>query len=225
MTTGVINNYIYIHICCINNWKDVLHVLYFNIKSSGLHDVVTRIKCNALCDPESKQDVENYFSEWLLTDAKLELLGIMCDLSLYETPTINLLHKHAIDTEDADNFNVLYLHTKGVTRINVNVDDWVKYMIHFNVHKYKTCMEYLTTHEYDTVGVNLSTTPSTHYSGNFWWAKSSYLKKLKRCEYEHYNSPEFWLTKDNLGNFSSLWQSDVNHYNQRYEEHKYNVKM
>jgi hypothetical protein len=218
------NTYIYIHVCCINNWNDVFNHLYNNIKTSGLHDVVTRIKCNVLCAPESKQDVEIYFSDLLLTDSKLELLGIVCDVSLYETPTINLLHKHAVDTEDADNFNVLYLHTKGVTRINVNVDDWVKYMIYFNICEHKTCIEHLTKHGYDTVGVNLFTTPPIHYSGNFWWAKSSYLKKLKRCEQEHYNSPEFWLTKDNLGKFSSVWHSNVNHYNQRYEEHNYKLK-
>jgi hypothetical protein len=221
-----IHNYIYIHVCCINNWKDVLHLLYFNIKSSGLHDAVTRIKCNVLCAPESKADVDVYFSKLLLFDAKLELLGITCDLLLYETPTINLLHDHAIKIghdDDADNFNVLYLHTKGVTRNSVNVVDWINYMIYFNIHEYKTCIDHLTNHGYDTVGVNLFTTHPIHYSGNFWWARSSYLKKLKRCEVKHYNSPEFWLTEDNLGKFSSLWHSNINHYNQRYEEHNYKI--
>ena len=214
-------NYIYIHVCCVNNWKDVLHHLYSNIKTSGLHDIVTRIRCNVLCNPESKPSVELFFSELLSSDAKLEILGITCDISLYEIPTINLLHNHA--TEAADDFNVLYLHTKGVTRTNTNVDDWVNYMIHFNINQYKTCIEQLADH--DTVGVNLFTTHPIHYSGNFWWARSKYLKNLKQCENNHYNSPEFWLTEDNLGKFSSLWHSNINHYNELYEEHNYKNKI
>lgn len=214
-------NYVYIHVCCVNNWKHVLENLYFHIKTSGLYDVVESIKCNILCKSETKEDVEMYFSELLLADAKLQILGITCDISLYETPTINLLHKHAIEIDGDDGFNVLYLHTKGVTRNNVNVVDWVNYMIYFNIHEYKTCIDHLTNHGYDTVGVNLFTTPPIHYSGNFWWAKSSYLKKLKRCEHTHYNSPEFWLTEDKLGKFLSLWNSNINHYNERYEECNY----
>ena len=214
-------NYIYIHVCCINNWKDVLNQLYYEIKSSGLHDDVERIKCNILCKPETKEDVEMYFSELLLADAKLELLGITCDISLYEIPTINLLHKHAVETEDDDGFNVLYLHTKGVTRTNVNVADWIKYLIYFNINKYKTCIDQLSDH--DAVGVNLMSAPALHYSGNFWWARSKYLKNLNRCEYTHYNSPEFWLTEKKNGNFLSLWDSNINHYNERYQEDKYKI--
>jgi hypothetical protein len=212
-------NYIYIHVCCINNWKDIFFHLYNNIKSSGLHDVVLSIRCNVLCNAESKTEAELFFSDAMALDTKLELIGITCDISLYETDTINLLHTHAAESEDE--FNVLYLHTKGVTRSSLNVDDWTNYMIYFNITEYERCIDHLTNHGYDTVGVNLFTTPPIHYSGNFWWAKSSYLKKLKRCIHENYNSPEFWLTQDNLGKFSSLWHSNVNHYNERYEEHNY----
>jgi len=214
----MVSNYIYIHVCCINNWKDVFNHLYCNIKSNGLLDVVSRIKCSVLCNPESKTDVELYFSNAMMSDAKIELLEITCNISLYETHTINLLHKHA--TESEEEFNVLYLHTKGVTRVgDVNVSDWMNYMIYFNIAEYKTCIDKLADH--DAVGVNLQTMPKLHYSGNFWWSKSSHIRKLKPCQHIHYNSPEFWLMEDNLGNFLSLWNSNVNHYNERYEEDKY----
>lgn len=212
-------NYIYIHVCCINNWKDVFNHLYYDIKSSGLHDVVSRIKCSVLCQPESKTETEIYFSKLLLSDEKLELLGITCKISLYETHTINLLHKHA--TESEEEFNVLYLHTKGVTRNNVNVDDWIKYMIYFNINEYKTCIDKLVDH--DAVGVNLVNVYQLHYSGNFWWSKSNYIRKLKQCEHIHYNSPEFWLTEGKNGNFLSLWDSNINHYDERYQEDKYKI--
>jgi hypothetical protein len=154
----------------------------------------------------------------MMSDAKIELLEITCNISLYETHTINLLHKHA--TESEEEFNVLYLHTKGVTRVgNVNVSDWMNYMIYFNIAEYKTCIDKLADH--DAVGVNLQTTPKLHYSGNFWWSKSSHIRKLKQCEHINHNSPEFWLTEEKNGNFVSLWNSNVNHYNVRYEEDKY----
>jgi hypothetical protein len=154
----------------------------------------------------------------MMSDAKIELLEITCNISLYETHTINLLHKHA--TESEEEFNVLYLHTKGVTRVgDVNVSDWMNYMIYFNIAEYKRCIDLLA--DYDAVGVNLQTMPKLHYSGNFWWSKSSYIRKLKQCEHIHHNSPEFWLTEGKNGKFVSLWHSNVNHYDERYEEDKY----
>ena len=139
---------------------------------------------------------------------------------MYETPTINLLYQHSLQ-EDLD-FNVLYLHTKGVkhNNNNVNVNDWIDYLTYFNITKYETCINYLQ--EYDAVGVNLQNgNVETHYSGNFWWTKSQYIKKLTKCEYKNYNSPEFWLTEKNTGKYLSLWNSNINHYSQRYEEHNY----
>ena len=42
------DTYIYIHVCCINNWKDIFSNLYNNIKSSGLYNIIKSIKCNIL---------------------------------------------------------------------------------------------------------------------------------------------------------------------------------
>jgi hypothetical protein len=42
------NTYIYIHVCCINNWKEIFNKLLFDIKESKLYDKVTKIRCNIL---------------------------------------------------------------------------------------------------------------------------------------------------------------------------------
>lgn len=39
------NIYIYFHICCINNWKDVFNNLFNKIKDSGLYDIIKEIRC------------------------------------------------------------------------------------------------------------------------------------------------------------------------------------
>jgi len=207
--------YVYIHVCCINNWKAVFTNIYSNIRNSGLYDIITGIKCNVL-----STDVQDalFFKE--LNDSKIEILGINNNLDLYETPTINMLYDHACK----EDFYVLYLHTKGVRHndTNINIIDWVNYLIYFNIGKYENCIKNLL--EYDTVGVNLyfeNSIAPTHYSGNFWWSKSSYIRRIDKCVYTKYISPEVWITEKNIGKYMGLWKSNVNHYNTRYEKHNY----
>ena len=187
--------------------EGIMMTLYDAIRQSGLHRIIAGIKCNILTtdrnDAAFFADLEN-----------VEVIGIHDELSVYETPTINLLHAHA-KTED---FYVLYLHTKGVKHNGAYpcITDWVKYMIHFNIGKHETCIAALS--EYDTVGVNLHRgTGNTHYSGNFWWSTSDYIKKLEPCVYVDYISPELWLTVTDKGKYLSLWDSHANHYADRYE--------
>ena len=205
------NNYIYIHICCINNWKDIFNKLFFNIKESGLYNIITKIKCNFLT--KNKEDA------YYIKDDKIEIIGIKDDLNSYEPSTLNLLYEHAF----LEKFNVLYIHTKGVKHNNTNpcVTDWTHYLSYFNMYKYDICIKNLE--EYDTVGVNLQDVPQLHYSGNFWWSKSDYIKKLKRCE-NSYHSPEFWITEKKIGKYLGLWLSNVNHYICRYDESNYKNK-
>lgn len=200
------NTYIYIHVCCINNWKEIFGKLLSDIRASGLYDKVTKIRCSIL-----------YIAEdfTLFIDPKIEIISKSIDLSLYETPTINALYADALK----EDFNVLYLHTKGVKHMGMNphVTDWVKYMSYFNIYRHELCMEMLK--DYDAVGVNLHTSP-THFSGNFWWSKSEHLRKLQPCTYDKYCSPEFWVGCVK-GEYKELWNSGVNHYYFPYKEANY----
>jgi hypothetical protein len=204
--------YIYFHICCINNYETVFYNLMDKIKNSGLYDVVTEIRCFVLGECNMK----------LFNDPKIVVRKSATDLNLYEIFTINELYKDSIK----EDFNVLYIHTKGVTRSNaptyITIQDWVNYLSYFNIEKYQGCLQLLNY--YDTVGVNLNDTPKWHYSGNFWWSKSEYIRKLDLCKNETYNSPEFWLTEKQIGKYSCLWRSNKNHYNVRYTEDNYRDK-
>jgi len=212
--------YVYMHVCCINNWKDIFNSLYTKIKTSGLHNKIQSIRC-FLLSTNIQEDVSFFYS---LNDEKIELIGYHTNLELYEIPTIRLLHEHAC----REDIYVLYLHSKGVKHYGknteVNVCDWVNYMTYFNIEKHDTCLQALIDN--DTVGVNLHRKENmiqTHYSGNFWWTKSEYLKKLEPCVNNHYNSTEFWLTEKDNGKYLSLWNSNIHHYNNRYEEHNYKL--
>lgn len=204
--------YIYIHVCCINNWKTVFNKLMTSIKDSGLYDKIDEIRCNVLTT-----SISNDFAE-IFSDPKITY-KTSPDITAYEVPTINLIHEDA----KSEDFNVLYIHTKGIRHYNqpdeANVTDWVDYLIYFNIYQYSTCLEKLDI--YDAVGVNLHHAPVTHYSGNFWWSKSEYIRKLDKCKNESYNDPEFWLTKGKKGNYCCLWESGVNHYYKRYPRYIY----
>lgn len=205
--------YIYIHICCVNNWGDILGELLYKIRDSGLYLHVEKIRTCILGDPTSHLHL-------LKNDPKIDIIDTNPNIDLYEPFTLNHLHQDAKNSSDS--FYALYLHTKGVRHAgtNPNVIDWVNYLCHFNIYHYKLCIDVLNAH-FSTVGVNLNTSPCLHYSGNFWWANSDYLKTLDTCVLTSYNAPEFWITEKKTGKYASLYESGVNHYHEAYPPNEY----
>jgi len=205
------NTYIYFHVCCINHYVYVFENIMDKIKISGLYDNITEIRCGVLG--------YNYDAD-LFNDPKIVIRGTDRDISLSEVYTINLLYEDA----QKEDFNVLYIHTKGITRhsLHKSVYDWVNYLCYFNIYQFKKCIDFLE--DYDTVGVNLVVNNPdvvTHYSGNFWWSKTSYIRKLEKCFYYCYNSPEYWITEKNIGKYHCLWNSNINHYHEEYSHYLY----
>lgn len=201
-------NYIYIHVCCINNWKEIFNKLVADIKKSGLYDNIDEIRCVFLTRNSKDADY--------IKDPKIKI-KVLSDYGLYEVPTINMIHQDA----QKEDFNVLYIHTKGVSVRNQNnpfVKDWVEYLIYFNIYLFQTCIDKLSM--FDAVGVNLQNEPTLHFSGNFWWSKSEHIKKLNPCEAAYW-SPEFWIAYRKKGKYLSLWNSNINHYVTRYPSYEY----
>lgn len=152
----------------------------------------------------------------------------------YEIPT--LINLKTFCDQDTNDSYVLYLHQKGVTRpYSQPVSDWRDLMLYFNVEQWENCVDKLSQ-GYDTVGVNWHKDHKyPHYSGNFWWAKASYIKELPGLTYprennfltqlgldigEHKLDSEFWLGLE-TPNALSLHDSQVDHYNEIYPSHLY----
>jgi hypothetical protein len=98
------------------------------------------------------------------------------DYSTYEYPTLS--HLKQICDESDEEFYVCYFHLKGLTkRDNVNVQDWREYMEHWQIDRWQDHVAALDTGS-DTAGCNYIENPWPHYSGNFWWGRASYIRKL-----------------------------------------------
>lgn len=96
-----------------------------------------------------------------------------------EFVTLDLIEKDKEKFGDSD--CILYLHTKGASKqSNQNITSWRQLMNYFNIEKCKNIFKIFEKTSYNTCGVLLGTAGKWKiYSGNFWWAKASYLKTIK----------------------------------------------
>lgn len=212
-------NQIYFHIATIGKYQDIFDEIYSQIIESNLINQVDSIN---LC----------IVGQGDLTIQENDKIKIYqdSDISSGEFFTLDLLKTFSDSVEK--NHKILYLHTKGVTTPdNPYIDDWRKYMTYFNVNQYEKCLYSLN--QYDSCGVDLVSEPALHYSGNFWWANSDYIKTLpsiaqisdpnseQKATLRH--NGEFWIGMGN-GSLKSLWNSNINVYERhlhRYPKVKY----
>ena len=93
-----------------------------------------------------------------------------------EFVTLDLIEKDKEKFGDSD--YILYLHTKGASKLNnmnySNIKSWRELMNYFNIEKCKDVLKLFEKTEFNTYGALFN----KFYMGNFWWAKSSYLKTL-----------------------------------------------
>jgi len=94
-----------------------------------------------------------------------------------EWTTLDLIRKDAEKFGDSD--YILYIHTKGASKQSdnryENIISWRHLMNYFNIQKVKNVFKLFEKTEFNTYGVLLR---GYFYSGNFWWAKGSYLKTI-----------------------------------------------
>lgn len=109
-----------------------------------------------------------------------------------------------------DEFYVLYIHTKGVTQFNSPrekpVKSWREMMEFFLIEKWEDCVNKLSE-GFDCCGINYQDHAANInnqnklikiFNGNFFWSRSSYIKKLdKNLLFEHRHSSENWISSQN----------------------------
>jgi uncharacterized protein (DUF1919 family) len=203
----------YIHICQSGEWKKIFTNILNVIKLSNLYENTTTIRlgivnnCGFVIDDE------------ILHDAKFDIV-YLGDSMQYERPT--LLHMRNYSEID-DNTFYYYLHTKGISHYNtkkeINITDWTNLMLYWNIEKWKLAVEKLI--EYNTYGCNYI--ENIHYSGNFWWAKNDYVKRLPKHIESYYTAPEDWicLLKEKHFTIFNSGLKGFGHYDNPYPRIKY----
>ena len=215
--------YCFIHSCNLENVGICrLDYLIKTLRITECENVFEKIIINNIGLP-----IENIYGE------KYEVINCSENSKLYENPTINLINDFS---NTNPNSYILYLHTKGIrySKEDDKENDWINYMLYFLVEEYRNCISILDEN-YDTVGCDYSIEldqrvfdgchpypPPPHYSGNFWWANSNYLKTLpKLCiQLPDRNAPEFWLFQ-NSPNCYNLHSSNINHFHMTYPRSAY----
>ena len=199
-------NYCFIHSCHLKNkgLKRLDHLITC-LKKNNLFNKFETIYINNIGLPIE----ENIYGE------KVNICNYSDNHLLYEIPTINKIQHFC---QENNNCNILYLHTKG---ISYNDDyheenNWIDMMLYFLVEQHELCISKLFS-GIQTVGCNFTdTNHPPHFSGNFWWAKSSYISKLPLLIK---NSPiisaEFWLCQNNPSIYE-LHKSNIDHYSNLY---------
>jgi hypothetical protein len=142
---------------------------------------------------------------------KIVVKNMINSTTEFEVPTIKMIE---LFSEHNLNCKILYLHTKGISySSHPHIEDWRNYMIYFLVKYHKKCIGLLD--EYDCVGCNFQQSPFPHFSGNFWWCKTNYVKtKKKLLPLRDKHSAEWWLFDNDSSSvkYKTIYQSQINHY-------------
>lgn len=184
---------IYMHIATMGHFNQIVNKMLDKINSSGLYDKADEINLN-VCGDGSLLDIKKM--------PKYNITNETQDIEKCEFPTLDKIWEDC----QIENSKVLYIHTKGASEPQ-NVPEqryrnWIKNLHYFNIEKWEDNIKNLET--YDTSGINYEKNPmenqnlilqksvalikksgqytnaSHHYKGNFWWANSCHIKKLKK---------------------------------------------
>ena len=198
---------VYYHISMMNNWEEAVKEQISLLVSSGLYDECESVSvgCNGLGIERLHELIAPY--------RKIKIRVYEQSLNTFEFPTLKL-----IEQDYHDEFYGLYFHTKGVTFPNHSGGKyWRDYMNHFNIVKWRDAVGKLND-GYDTCGVKYLSDKHfpayiKHYSGNFFWFKSSYIRnnpKIDSLDLKDRFQAEFWACRSNP-KAASLCQMFVNY--------------
>jgi hypothetical protein len=135
----------------------------------------------------------------------------------WEHPSMLAIREFALTHPD---YNILYTQSAGVSHPPTPyLEDRMEYLLYFNIELYASAIEHLKQH--DTYGVDFSNIPTPHYSGNFWWATSNYLKTLPKVTdlpmtfgpiTSDRHRSEFWVCYPRTGKYYSAYDSGISVY-------------
>lgn len=204
---------IYFHCYCFGSYASILYNKYKKINNSELLKNIDNFYVIVSNTQERHKDFLQQFST---LSNKIKIINLPNPVFNDESDTLNFILQKSNDS--STNRRILYLHTKGVTHshqlVKKNVDAWVEYLDLYNIHKWKECVDALDTN--DVAGGLYESSNPKHFSGNFWWANTNYIKTLPEItekNYKLFNRGEFWI----LSNTDKIYPVSENSTIDRYQ--------
>lgn len=163
---------VFMHLNDMPGAFDLLGEQLSRMSESGLLDAAEKVILCSNGNPDSflpaQQAIADYRQcKWYHTSNRTDL---------WEYPTLDLVKRNCDSTLGDEEFNVCYLHLKGLSKLgDQRVIDWRNFMEHYTIDKWQENIAKLDE-GYDVVATNIIQQPWPHSSGNFWWTKSSYIK-------------------------------------------------
>lgn len=170
-------------------WKKHVENKLNRIKKYNLF--LNNLKLYCVIIQPKKEDLE-----WLNETCKKyneDIKILQVNENYVEHESIKLVKKIG---DENDGFT-LYFHTKGCANnasLKKSVLSWDELMSYITIDRWNDCIKKLEN--YNCIGANfiMGAMPK-HFSGNFWWARNDYIKKLQRVDHPntwrfHY---EFWI--------------------------------
>lgn len=181
-------------VALLNEWEPIVKPQLSRLFESELFKQTNELHVRVYFN---RDDDFNKFKSLLVNDKKIILTSTK--KNEYEFGALRIL-KNLSKRED---FYGYYLHAKGVSRtinkqLSKCVKSWREYMEYFLIEKYDFCIEQLNN-GWDAAGVKLRRTPGSeffHFSGNFWWANSKFIKGLPEIndlDLNKRHDAEFWI--------------------------------
>jgi hypothetical protein len=226
---------IFYQVTNLPGWEVIVAERFDKLKSSGLLD-------NAELYVYLHYDRDCY-TDLINSQTHKNIHWLYCDSSKEESehPTAILMQKFAVENQEP--FYALYLHQKGITATGTDkqhkMSHWRWLMDYWCIENWQECVKQLDT-GYNIVGCNLLHNPVTHFSGNQYWAKSNFIASWPKLQlpsavkfHPQIISPmnfyrydiEFWYGRQSNLNPYSLFNSNVDHYQQEFPPELYRMDI
>ena len=159
----------FIHIGNLGRGKEIFFDQLDLIKRSGLYSKTKHVYVG----------VAGRCLDFCFIDPKITILSHDPVLRNGECLLLKSMYKYCQTCEPA---KIWYIHTKGASavdpknRLYHNQNAWREYMQYFIIENHEDCIEALN--EFDVCGVEFMKLYK-YFIGNFWWANSNYIKKIK----------------------------------------------
>lgn len=202
------------HVCALNHWESIVRDQASKLLFSGLYDAAIAIHCVCV-GPEAKRAAA------LLPEFGAKFRIEACSPEDRSAERLTLRHLSRLVTP-AD--KVLYMHTKGVTKLppSLEVYWWAFYMEYYLIRKFKQCLDLLDQN--DVVGLDYYSLSAPHFSGNFWWARGAYLETLTppllEPDKDKYHNTETWVCSGNV-RLAQIKHSQNDHYTHSFPARRY----